>query len=249
MAAAPADSDTWRTFLTWYRTYTGPPFPQDVMKAYAGSLRSAGQTDAEIQTSLAAIGKAAAESPTEMLGMVFDKVYTIHTELFSHDPTPLLVAAIKNAPPGKALDVGMGQGRNAVFLAKQGWTVTGYDLSAEGMAQARQEAGRAGVRIETVQSTHDKFDFGTDRWDLIVMTYSLVSMQDKALLTRIKQSLKSGGLIVLEQANSGGAGKGPANALLRSFDDLRVLRYEDLVDIAEWNRKPQRIGRIVAQKD
>ena len=44
-------------------------------------------------------------------------------------------------------------------------------------------------------------------------------------------------------------GKGPANALFRSFQDLRVIHYEDVVDTAEWGLQKMRIGRIVAQKD
>ena len=143
----------------------------------------------------------------------------------------------------------MGQGRNSIYLARQGWTVTGYDISAAGLARARTDAQKAGVRIDAVEATHENFDFGKERWDLIVMSYSLVNMQDTALLTRIKQSLRPGGIVVLEQANAGGEGKGPANALIRSFEDLRILRYEDVVDVAEWSRKPQRLGRIVAQKD
>jgi SAM-dependent methyltransferase len=249
IAGSSSDQDTWTHFLSWYKTYTGPPYAPDVMKAYTGALRLAGKSDADIQTSVAAVGKRAAESPTEMVGLIFDNIYTRHSDLFLHDASALVVAATRNVAPGKALDIAMGQGRNAVFLARQGWTVTGYDLSAEGLAQARENARVAGVAIDAVQSTHDKFDFGTERWDLIVMAYSLVDMHDVALLTRIKQSLRRGGLIVVEQGNSAGEGKGPSNALFRNFEDLRVLRYEDTVDIAEWNRKPQRIGRIVAQKD
>ncbi len=49
--------------------------------------------------------------------------------------------------------------------------------------------------------------------------------------------------------NAGGTGKGPANALFRSFQDLRVIHYEDVVDTAEWGLQKMRIGRILAQKD
>jgi hypothetical protein len=56
-------------------------------------------------------------------------------------------------------------------------------------------------------------------------------------------------MVLVEQPNSGGTGKGPSNALFKSFQDLRVIFYEDTVDNAEWSKKPTRIGRIVAQKD
>jgi len=45
---------------------------------------------------------------------------------FNKQPNALLMDAIKNKKPGKALDVGMGQGRNSIYLAQQGWSVTGF---------------------------------------------------------------------------------------------------------------------------
>jgi SAM-dependent methyltransferase len=219
------------------------------VKAYAASLSSAGKSDAEVKAALAVLRRVAADPPEEIMRLHFNKVFTLHQDLFTHEPNGFLMQAVRGLTPGKALDAGMGQGRNTVFLAKKGWEVTGYDFSDEAVARARENAAAAGVRIETVLCTHEKFDFGQQRWDLIVMTYSFINMEDRALLSRIKTSLRPGGLILVEQANSGGEAKGPANALFRSFDDLRVIRYEDTLDIAEWSKKPSRIGRILAQKD
>src|SRR5689334_719460 len=90
LAAASSDQETWSHFLSWYKTYSGPPYPPDVMKAYAGSLRSAGKPEADIQAALGAVRKMAAESPSEMVRLVFDNIYTRHDEVFSHEPTALL---------------------------------------------------------------------------------------------------------------------------------------------------------------
>lgn len=81
------------------------------------------------------------------------------------------------------------------------------------------------------------------------MTYTLAAMEDTAFLRRIRESLKPGGIVVVEQMNAGGTGKGPANALFRTFQDLRVIHYEDVVDTAEWSMQKMRIGRLVAQRD
>jgi 2-polyprenyl-3-methyl-5-hydroxy-6-metoxy-1,4-benzoquinol methylase len=248
-AAAQSDRVAWDQFLAWYKTYTGPPFPGDMFKAYSAALLAAGKSEAEAQAALGALRRAGAEPPEEMMRLHFDKVYTLHQNLFSHEPNGLLVRTIRGLKPGKALDVGMGQGRNAVFLAQQGWDVTGYDFSGEALAKTRENAAKAGVRVEVVQSTHAGFDFGKERWDLIVMTYAFVNMEDRGFLSRVRESLRPGGLVVVEQANSGGMGKGPANALFRSFENLRVVFYEDAVDTAEWSKQPTRLGRIVAQKD
>ena len=242
-------SAEWTTFLNWYKTYSGPVMPPDVMKAYAAVLSGQGKSDAEVKATLGSLQKTFATAPRDMLTLHFNKVYTEHADLFSAAPNAFVVRMTKGMKPGAALDVAMGQGRNFVYLAQQGWDVTGYDLSDQGLAMASAAAERAGVRIRAVESTHQDFDFGHERWDLIVMTYSFVNMQDAQFLGRVRDSLRPGGVIVLEQMNSGGTGKGPANALLHSFEGLRVLHYEDAVDIAEWSHQPARLGRIAVQKE
>lgn len=55
-----------------------------------------------------------------------------------------LAEIIKGRKPGKALDIGTGEGRNALFLAAQGWEVTGFDISDVGIKLAREEAQKRG---------------------------------------------------------------------------------------------------------
>ncbi len=186
---------------------------------------------------------------TEAIANRFNKIYSAPSDLFSAAPNALLERTVRGLKAGKALDVAMGQGRNALYLAKLGWDVTGYDVSDTGLAAARTAAEKDGLRLNAVRASHKDFDFGRERWDLIVMTYTLADMEDDAFLKRIRDSLKPGGLVVVEQMNAGGTGKGPANALFRSFQDLRVIEYEDAVDTAEWGKQRMRIGRLVAEKD
>jgi 2-polyprenyl-3-methyl-5-hydroxy-6-metoxy-1,4-benzoquinol methylase len=251
LGADPASDEqqTWKDFLAWFRTYTGLPLPPEVLKAYSGQLLSQGIAQTEVDRRIDTVKKVAASAPTEALAINFNNIYSNHREFFNAEPNALVVRTVRGLKPGKALDVAMGEGRNAVFLAKQGWDVTGYDISDQGMAIARDNAEKAGSKIQTVLATHKDFDYGVDRWDLIVMTYSLVNMDDAAFLKRLTASLKPGGILILEQPNSGGSGKGPKNALLGSFPDLRVLFYEDTVATAEWGHFQARIGRLVAQKD
>jgi 2-polyprenyl-3-methyl-5-hydroxy-6-metoxy-1,4-benzoquinol methylase len=243
------DQDVWNQFLAWYKAYTGSPRPPDVIRAYSATLAAEGVSQADIQERLALVTKMAATSPPELMTANFNNIYTHHLDLFSSEPTAFLVRTVRGLKPGKALDVAMGQGRNSIFLAELGWDVTGYDLSDKGLAIARAEAEKAGVRVNAVLATHKGFDFGRERWDLIVMTYAFVDMQDQEFMARVRDSLKPGGIVLVEQMNAGGAGKGPPNALFESFQGLRVLFYEDTVDTAEWSHEKARIGRIAAQKD
>src|SRR5260370_38278959 len=99
----------------------------------------------------------------------WDSVYSKNDTIFSHQPTELLRYAIKDRAPGKALDIGMGQGRNAIFLAQQGWDVTGFDPSAQGVRQAQAAARKLMLHLNTTVAREEDFDLGREKWDLIVI--------------------------------------------------------------------------------
>jgi len=192
-----------------------------------------------------------AQEPTAAnTAQIFDRIYAKSEPPFNTQPSAFLARAVEGLSPGKALDVAMGQGRNSLFLARKGWVVTGYDISSVGLAQATEAAARQGLILKTELASHESFDFGTNRWDLVVMIFPGTSMEEQ-FVRKVKASLKPGGHIVVEQFNAPpveGA-IGPANALFRSFQDLRVLRYEDVQEISDWGRMKARIGRIAAVKE
>jgi hypothetical protein len=112
----------------------------------------------------------------------FNRLYTEFDRVFSHQPNAFLVEAVRDVPPGTALDVAMGQGRNALFLAREGWQVTGFDIAEEGLKIARTEAQRQGVRIDAVSQGYEEFDFGRERWDLVVLSYAWVPLVEDAFV-------------------------------------------------------------------
>ncbi len=73
-------------------------------------------------------------------------------EAWPTDPDPLLVQLVNGLAPGAALDLGCGTGRNAVWLAQQGWEVTGVDGSTVGLAQASQRAQQTGCALTTIHA-------------------------------------------------------------------------------------------------
>lgn len=73
-------------------------------------------------------------------------------EAWPEEPDELLVERAGAVPPGVALDLACGPGRNAVHLARHGWAVTGVDASPVGLAQAARRAAAAGVRLELVEA-------------------------------------------------------------------------------------------------
>ena len=79
----------------------------------------------------------------------WDERYSGSDKIWSGNPNPQLVAEVTGLEPGSALDLGCGEGGDVIWLAQQGWTVTGADFSAEGLARAAELAAAAGVADRT----------------------------------------------------------------------------------------------------
>ena len=80
--------------------------------------------------------------------------------------------ADRPAPVGSALDLGCGAGADAIWLAEQGWDVTGLDISAAALEQAAVAARAAGVAGRVTWVRHDLADgLPVGEWDLVVAAY------------------------------------------------------------------------------
>jgi 2-polyprenyl-3-methyl-5-hydroxy-6-metoxy-1,4-benzoquinol methylase len=80
-----------------------------------------------------------------------------------------LAAEAPSLAPGRALDIGCGEGGDAIWLASQGWSVTAVDFADAALARTTRHAEEAGVadRIETRRIDVRTFDPGDERWDLV----------------------------------------------------------------------------------
>ncbi len=169
---------------------------------------------------------------------------------FNREASKLLQYAINGRKPGAAIDLGMGEGRNAVFLASKGWRVTGVDFSAEAVKQAKSRAAAAHVTIDAIVEDLDVFEVGHAKWDLIALFYMHAWFhQSKHDVPRLLvEGLKSGGLLVIE-GYAGEKGDYQTNELLRRFDGLKIVHYEDVRDEADWAPgQKSRIVRFIAEK-
>jgi 2-polyprenyl-3-methyl-5-hydroxy-6-metoxy-1,4-benzoquinol methylase len=75
--------------------------------------------------------------------------YASVDRVWAAKPNALLVEFAADLPPGRAVDIGAGEGRNAIWLARQGWTVTALDVSDVGLARAEERAAQEGVELQT----------------------------------------------------------------------------------------------------
>ncbi len=82
----------------------------------------------------------------------WDDRYRGETLVWKADPNQFLVGEVADLSPGRALDVACGEGRNAVWLATQGWDATGVDFSAVALAKGARLASDRGVEVNWVEA-------------------------------------------------------------------------------------------------
>lgn len=112
-------------------------------------------------------------------------------------PDAILAAETADMPPGSALDLGCGDGGNAVWLAKQGWRVTALDFSHSAVRAAGRLAEREGVNVEFVTADAAAHKPQT-RYDLIISFYiQLQPAQRAAMLSNAAHALKPGGTLLI----------------------------------------------------
>ena len=127
----------------------------------------------------------------------WDTKYAGSDFLWKEEPNRFLVSELDGLPPGRALDLACGEGRNAVWLAQQGWSVTGVDFSQVGLAKAAQLAERRGVEVEWVAA--DLLEYRPPAaLDLVVVFYFQVPADERRLvLSRAAAALAPGGTVLV----------------------------------------------------
>lgn len=151
---------------------------------------------------------------------------------FGHQPNDFLVEVEPTLLKGDTLMLGDGEGRNGVWMAQQGHRIVTVDLSAVGVAKARELARLRGVLIDARVGDLDTFDMGNERWDNVV---SIFCHEPSELRHRVhanvKSALRPGGRFVLESYNAANIGRGVGGP---QSDDITVELEELESDFAGW---------------
>ncbi len=148
------------------------------------------------------------------------------------EPASIVMEFSRFAPGRKVLDIAAGSGRNALFLAEQGFEVEAVDIAEEGLAMVAPL--HAGIR--PVCADLDAFDIPCGRYDLILNILYL----NRRLFPQIFEGLKPGGVLIFETLLEIPGKQGHAqhcrdyflrpNELLHSFLSLRILHYHEAED-------------------
>jgi SAM-dependent methyltransferase len=168
---------------------------------------------------------------------------------FEAGPTPLVMEVTRSLKPGKTLDLACGTGRNALWLAEQGWALTAVDGAGTAIDVLKSRALERGLTIEAVVADLEKGEFQIEpaRWDLILKCYYL----QKNLFEPAKRGVVPGGiLIAIVHINAQGEEDGPyrlrPGELQQYFTDWEVLHLREGKACDLFHRRP--VAEIVARK-
>lgn len=133
-----------------------------------------------------------------MKSQEWDQRYATTDLVWGPGPNRFLVADVDGLPPGRALDLGCGEGRNAIWLAERGWQVSGVDFSKVGLDKARSLAAERGVEVTWVRA--DLLDYQPEygAFDLVIVMYiQLPAAQLAAVMKRASAALAPGGTLLV----------------------------------------------------
>jgi SAM-dependent methyltransferase len=211
---------------------------EEIVERYAAELKGERVTETEIarRTRLILTSRNLLEAD------YWNRYYLDSKSNFNRAPNGFLKQMVEGERPGVALDYGMGEGRNAIYLASLGWQVWGFDPADAGVALAQKRAKELGLALHTAAVRDSEYDFGKERFDLVLFSWTmpLVPVQ------KVVDSLKPGGIVVMECGADFVSGR---NEILHMFDPLQIVRYEIIRAKSDfYDRRETDVLRLVARK-
>lgn len=173
-----------------------------------------------------------------MNGHDWDQRYATTELVWGSGPNRFLVAEVDGLPPGRALDLGCGEGRNAIWLAEQGWQVSGVDFSEVGLDKARRLAAERGVEVTWVRADLRDYEPNQGAFDLVIVMYIQAPAAQLAdLMRKASAALAPGATLLVvghDLLNLSQGHGGPQNPevlftpadIERELTDLQVERAE-----------------------
>jgi SAM-dependent methyltransferase len=184
----------------------------------------------------------------------WDERYAASELVWSPTPNQFVAEDLADLPPGRALDVAAGEGRNALWLAERGWHVTALDFSLVGLdkgrtLQQRHERGRD-LHVDWVHGDALTFDAGPVAYDLAVIAYlQLPEDQRRTAVRRAFAALREGGTFFLVAHDSSNIAEGTGGPQ----DPAVLFTAEEVLGDLDGERfeveRAERVSRTVAPDD
>lgn len=165
----------------------------------------------------------------------WDKKYSKKSYIYGKAPEKFLAENYDYIPPkSKVLDVGVGEGRHAVFLAQKGYDVLGIDISSVALKKTKQLAREYKVRVDTILGSFKSYKFQEGQFDAIINFYFV----DEGINNKLQKYLKPGGILVYEAFTTNQLKKPgfekyndahmlKPGELLKLFPNMQILKYEE----------------------
>lgn len=211
---------------------------EEIAGRYAAKLRTEGVAETEItrRTRLILTDRNLLEAD------YWNRYYLDSNSNFNRAPNGFLKQMVEGQRPGVALDYGMGEGRNAIYLATLGWEVWGFDPADAGVALAQKRAKELGLTLHASAVRDSEYDFGKEKFDLILFSWTMPLVP----IEKVVDSLKPGGVVVMECGADFVSGH---NGMLHVFDPLQITHYEIVRAKSDfYDRRETDVLRLVARK-
>lgn len=159
-----------------------------------------------------------------MTSQQWDDRYRGDELVWTSTPNQFLVAEAVGLRPGRAVDLACGEGRNSIWLAEQGWEVTGIDFSPVGLTKAKRFADLAGVKVTWIEAAIEDWIPPEDGFDLVAMLYLQLPQpaRSRAISSAVSAVAPGGALLIvahdLENLTHGFGGPQDPDVLYRVSD-------------------------------
>lgn len=177
--------------------------------------------------------------------------YLAQDLVWGTDPNRFVAVELSElSPRERALDLACGEGRNAIWLAKLGWQVTGVDFSDVAIERARRLATEQGVNVEWICADAARYDLPAEAFRLVLIAYlQLPPSELRLVLARAVRALAPGGTLfmighALRNLNEGVGGPRQADVLWEAEDIRQRLQAAGLTV-----RRAEEVRRSVQTSD
>jgi len=179
----------------------------------------------------------------------WDQVFDQDNYVFGKEPAEIVQTHFDILPVGRALDIAMSEGRNAVFLAKKGFVVDGVDISEVAIRKAKRLAKENRVEITTINADLNTYQIKPDSYEVILNIQYL----QRSLVPQIKKGLKRGGVVVFEnqtmdQLKIAGSEGVPRDYLLNPGELKELFKEFKILLYTETNDGKEAVARLIAMK-